>query len=85
MSVRSYKRLTASGQIMGAPGVMTGFYVSSTTAGTIVLFDNTAGSGTQISGTITPNIGFNEFPAQFFTALFAVISGTLDVTFLMNS
>lgn len=84
MSVRSYKRLTASGQIMATPGAIAGFYVSSTTSGTIVLFDNTAGSGTQMSGTMTPASGWNEFPANFFTALFATITGTLDVTFLLN-
>lgn len=84
MAIRSTKRLTASGQVMSAPGVMTGFYVSSTTAGTILLYDNTAASGTQLSGTITPAIGWNEFPAQFFTGLYATIGGTLDVTFFMN-
>ena len=39
-------------------------------------------SGTVMSGTITPAIGFHRFPANVGTSLHATIAGTaLDVTF----
>lgn len=78
-----YARLTASGGVKTGGGQIIGFYVSNTTAGTLTLWDNTAASGTQISGLITPAIGFQWFPFIFFTGCFAQIGGTaLDVTFV---
>ncbi len=73
-------RLTATGAISSVPGRMTGFYVASTTSGTIVFRDG-GGSGTQISGTITPAVGFHWFPAEFATSAHATIANTIDVTF----
>ena len=72
--------LTASGAISLAPGALIGFYVHSTTGGTIVLRDGGA-SRTAISGTITPAIGFHRFPAACATACYATIANTLNVTF----
>lgn len=77
------KRLTASGEINGAAGNLKGFYVSSTTAGTIVL-RHIGASGTQISGTITPGVGWHYFPALHGAPLYATIGGTLDVTFFFE-
>ena len=71
------KNLTGSGAISLAPGALLGFYVNSTTAGTIVLKDGGTG-GTAISGTITPAIGFHRFPAEFRTSAWATIANTLD-------
>lgn len=72
--------LTASGAVNANPGALLGFYVNSTTAGTIVLRDGGA-SGTAISGTIIPAIGFHRFPAQCATACYATIGGSaLNVT-----
>lgn len=77
----TYTRLTASGLVRGKPGILRGFYVSSTSSGTITFYDNTAGSGTQITGTITPSVGWNDLgDVSFVTGCYAVISGTLDVT-----
>jgi hypothetical protein len=62
-------------------GNLLGFYVNSTTAGTIQLYDDpSTGTTTPISGVITPAIGFHRFPAAFATGLNAVIGGTLNVT-----
>lgn len=72
--------LTGTGVISKIPGTLLGFYVNSTTAGTIVLRDGTA-TGTVISGTITPAIGFHRFPAACSTACHATIANVLDVTF----
>ncbi len=72
--------LTESGSVRSTPGALLGFYVNSTTAGTIVLKDG-GSSGTDMSGTITPAIGWHRFPASFGTDLFAKMGGTINVTF----
>jgi len=81
--------LTATGIISESPGALLGFYVNSTTAGTIVL--STGGEaaattgGTAVSGTITPVIGFHRFPMQTPDRLYATIGGTLNVTFVFQA
>jgi hypothetical protein len=83
VAVKSYVNLTASGVVLPSRGRLAGFYVNSTTSGTIVFWDNTAASGTQISGTITPAAGlFHPFPVDVLNGLYAQIGGTLNVTFL---
>ena len=74
--------LTSSGAISTCPGTLIGYHVNSTSGGTIV-FKNGGTSGTAVSGTITPSLGFNAFPAYFTSSVgaFATISGTIDVTF----
>jgi hypothetical protein len=74
------KNLTASGAIAAVPGTLIGFYVNSTTGGTLVFKDGGT-NGTALSGTITPAIGFHRFPASFGTSPYATIANTLDVTF----
>ena len=77
--------ITATGQVGGASAVgrdttLIGFYVNSTSAGTLVLRKGGSG-GTVISGTITPAIGFHRFPAGVPAGLHATVGGTIDVTF----
>lgn len=74
-------RLTATGAISTVPGRVIGFYVASTTSGTIVFRDG-GGSGVQVSGTITPAAGWHFFPASFASSAHATIANTLDVTFI---
>jgi hypothetical protein len=77
-----YKNLTASANIKSTAGIMLGFYVNSTTSGTINLYDSaTTTTTTVISGTITPALAFNTFPCAFSSGLYVVIGGTLNVTF----
>lgn len=71
------KLLTATGTIFGSPCTLLGFYVNSTTGGTIVINDD----ATAISGTITPAIGFHRFPASFGTSAKVTIANTISVTF----
>lgn len=71
------KLLTATGTVNANPGTLLGFYVNSTTSGTIVINDNT----TAVSGTITPAIGFHRFPATFGTSCKVTIANTISVTF----
>ncbi|HXC40220.1 MAG TPA: hypothetical protein VN667_14880 [Burkholderiales bacterium] len=73
--------LTASGPISNVPGALLGFYVNSTSAGTVVLKDGGAG-GTAVSGTITPAAGWSAFPAQFASSAYATLGGTINVTFV---
>ena len=76
-----YKNITATGAVTTGPCQLIGFYVNNTSAGTLVLRDGGA-SGTVMSGTITPAIGFHRFPANVGTSLYATIAGTaLNVTF----
>jgi hypothetical protein len=89
MDVRQMGRpvnLTATGDISTTKGHLLGFYVNSTTAGTLVLRDGGAG-GTVISGTITPGIGWHQFPAESQHATLgfhATIGAALDVTFFVK-
>ena len=79
--VGAYKNITATGDVTTGPCQLLGFYVNSTSSGTLVLKDG-GSSGTVISGTITPAIGFHRFPANVGVSLYATIAGTaLDVTF----
>jgi hypothetical protein len=85
MATRSYKRLTASGLVLTGAYRLIGFHVANTSAGTLVLWDNTAASGTQISGTITPAAGWTDYPADCTNGVYATIGGTsLDVTFIVE-
>lgn len=63
--------------------VLLGFYVNSTSSGTLVLTKGGSG-GTAISGTITPAIGFHRFPASCKGGLHATIANTLNVTFFVQ-
>lgn len=74
---------TATGDIANSPGTLIGFYVNSTTSGTIVLRDGGSG-GTVITGTMTPSAGWNYFLGSFSGKPHATIGGTLDVTFIFQ-
>lgn len=77
------KNITGTGNIGGGSLTgcqMLGFYVNNTSSGTLVLRDGGSG-GTQVSGTITPAIGYHPFPGQFGGIAHATIANTLDVTF----
>jgi hypothetical protein len=77
----AYKNITATGAVTSGPCQLIGFYVNSTTIGTLVLKDGGSG-GTALGGTITPAIGFHRYPATVGTSLHATIAGSaLDVTF----
>ena len=80
----NYKNITATGAVTANPCTLLGFYVNNTTNGTLVLKDGTASTGTTMSGTITPAIGFHAFPATCGTGVYATIANTLDVTFFYS-
>jgi hypothetical protein len=75
--------ISATGDVVATRnGTLVGFYVASTTAGTIVLRQGGSG-GTTISGTITPAVGWHDFPAAFVAGLHATVGGTISVTFFV--
>lgn len=81
LEVGNYTNKTASANIKSGQGAMLGFYVNSTTSGTIQFYDDAStGTTTPISGLITPAIGWNFFPVAFSNGLNAVIGATLNVT-----
>ncbi len=76
--------LSASGDICLKPCTILGFYVNSTSSGTLNIKDG-GSSGTALDGTITPAIGFHRFPAACTTsAYFTKVSGTIDLTFFFQ-
>ena len=72
--------LSGSGAVSLVAGSLLGFYVNSTTAGTVVL-RNGGAAGTAISGTITPAIGWHRFPAYTPAGCYATFANALDATF----
>lgn len=74
--------VTGTGTVSIVSGTLMGFYVNSTTGGTVVFRVGAAGasSGTVISGTITPAIGFHRYPAYCPAGLHITIANTLDAT-----
>lgn len=74
--------LTGTGNVTATDTALLGFYVNSTTAGTLVLRKGGSG-GTVLAGTITPVIGFHRFPASCVGGLHATVGGTIDVTFFV--
>lgn len=74
------KLISATGDVFTNNGLLMGFYVNSTSSGTLVLREGGSG-GTAISGTITPSIGYNAFPCSVNGGLHATVGGTINVTF----
>lgn len=80
----SYVNLALSGAIDTNPGVLTGFYVNSTSVGVIQLVDGGSG-GTVVDGNITPAIGWHFYPCSFVKAggpYMTLVSGSINITFI---
>ena len=73
--------LTASGVVSKAGGQLLGFYVNSTSSGTVVLRSGATSGASAVTGTITPSAGWNPAPFDFPNGCYATIANTLDVTF----
>lgn len=73
-------RQTQSGTVHGRSGRLLGFFVASTSEGTIELRD---GAGTELIGTMTPAVGWYALPIGFAKSLEARLGGALDVTFVL--
>jgi hypothetical protein len=79
-----YTRLTATANVAPRPAALLGFFVASTTSGTIQFYDSaTTGTATPITGLITPAAGaFYPIKAYASAGIYAVIVGPLDVTII---
>lgn len=82
MESGQYVNLTSTNAVFPAACALLGFYVNSTSTGTLVLRDGGA-SGTVITGTITPAIGWHFMPVRCASSLHATIANTLNVTFVV--
>lgn len=73
---------TSTATVSKVSGSLLGFYVNSTSSGTLVFRQGSAGasSGSVISGTITPAIGFHRFPAYCKDGCHVTVGSTIDVT-----
>ncbi len=84
----SYVHLTETGEVIGGEGVLSGMYVNSTSSGTLVLYDYTDSTGAawQISGIITPAIGYHNLgDIHVSRGCYAAFGGTsLDITFFVK-
>lgn len=78
-----YKNISSTNASCSAGACqMIGFYVNSTSGGTLVLDDG----GTAMSGTITPAIGFHRFCPNVGTKLGATIAvAALNITLFFAS
>lgn len=72
--------LTATGDVTTNDCALLGFYVNSTSGGTLVLKKGGSG-GTALGGTITPDTGYHPYPCRAPDGLHVTVSGTIDVTF----
>jgi len=80
-----YKNLTSSlSAVKNGPGRLKGFYVNSTSSGTIKIYDSLTQANTVMNNTITPAIGWHTIGGPggtaFLTGLSVTIGGTLDIT-----
>lgn len=81
----NYKNITGTGAITTKACSLIGFYVNSTSSGTVALLDG-GSSGTVIGGTVTPAIGFHRYPATVGAGgLYCTTGGTINATFFYIS
>lgn len=74
---------TSTADVLTQNCALLGFYVNSTTAGTLVL--RVGGSTGTALGTMTPAVGYHRYPLSCPGGLHATIANTLDVTFFVQS
>ena len=75
--------VTGTGQVTDKPSVISGFYVNSTSAGTLVFRDGT-GSGVAVGGTITPAVGWHTYAFNFSKGVHITVANTIDITVSIN-
>lgn len=80
--VGNYSNKTSTANINAKDGCLLGFFVNSTSTGTIQFYDSaTTTTTTPITGVITPAAGnYYILPVAYSNGLYAVIANTLNVT-----
>lgn len=76
---------TSSGAVATGSAALLGVFCSSSSSGTLKLYDNAAAaSGTVVVNTFSLTAGqFYTIPASLANGLYATIGGTADVTFFI--
>ena len=82
LNVGSYKVLTATGNVASGEGALLGLFCSTTSSGTIILYDSATTTTTiPITAIITLTAGtWYNIPVTFTAGLYAVIANTANVT-----
>lgn len=72
----------ASNNTKASAGEIVGFYVNSTTSGTIQFFNDAVSTcdTNAVTGTITPAVGWHSLPVKMGTGICALTGGTINVT-----
>lgn len=84
-SIWTYKNVAgaATTTVKSGAGILHGYCVN-TVGTTLVLFDNTAGSGTKIASITPTSVGCFLMDVQFTVGLTAVEVGTGDLTYMFQ-
>lgn len=80
-SVVPVPNLSATGPVVQGDGNLVGFFVASSTSGTVKLWDSTSAAGTiilQTTGTLA--VGWYPMPASFTNGVYLTVGGTINVT-----
>lgn len=81
MPTGKYANLTDDTLVKQGEGQLSGFYVNSTSAGVIQIYDGASTSGTPITGQVTPAVGWHPLPVAFANGLYIEkVSGTINLT-----
>lgn len=74
--------ITATGSVCTRSAAILGFYVNSTSSGTLIfrVGSNGTSSGTVINGVITPAIGWHFYPVTGSGGIHVTVGGTIDIT-----
>lgn len=77
----NYTAITATTQIKASDGILGGIFVSTTSSGTITVYDNATTAANPIVATFTPTApGWYPLPFGFSNGLRVVIANTLSCT-----
>lgn len=82
ISPRVPARITSTGAVKTGPGSVQGVLASTSSSGTLTLYDNTSAAGSVIVSAL-PLVAGQYYPLnfKFSKGLWAVIGGTADITF----
>lgn len=84
MFASNINNLTSTNDITTDDAYLHGFYVNSTSSGTVV-FREGGSSGTVLNGTITPAVGWHWFPKYCKGGVHVTIGGTLNASFFFST
>lgn len=78
----NYTNKTSSANINAKDGCMLGFFVNSTSSGTVTFYDSATTTTTiPITGTITPAAGaWYPLPVNYVNGLYCAIGSTINIT-----